>query len=456
MSNKQRNGTIESGILGLCVADALGVPVEFESRRKLRQNPVTDMRGYGTYNQPPGTWSDDTSMALCLLDSLANGLDYRDIADKFLSWLNNADYTPHGSVFDVGIVTSEAIHRYRQGGEPLKCGGASDRDNGNGSLMRILPLAFYLDALYGKDFIEDAEAVEIIHNVSSLTHAHKRSQIACSIYLSIANAIVNGDELDKAFEFSIYNVKKLYEQKKDFSHELKHYMRVFDYNSFKNLPEDSIDSSGYVVYTLEAALWCLLNTSNYESCVLKAVNLGGDTDTVAAIAGGLAGLLYGRDSIPAKWLEQIARLDYIKGLCTAFEEALRKMSARKLTSFIPYFENLSPDTAVKWDGGGKRDDGTIYLSYPVYDSKFMKFIDSFYHSSIVDYDYKNTLEKHYGDGEGINMHEIVKTADINQLKAILTECVRVERFCDGAWANYIKSDLFLDILRRLKNLTESN
>jgi ADP-ribosylglycohydrolase len=136
---------IFGGILGLAVADALGVPVEFQSRESLRRNPVTDMRGYGTYNQPPGTWSDDTSLTLCLMDSLAKkGFDsrfprpdYSDIMQRLLAWIDNAEYTAHGEVFDVGIATRKALHRFRNEIEPQVCGGTSERDNGNGSLMRI-------------------------------------------------------------------------------------------------------------------------------------------------------------------------------------------------------------------------------------------------------------------------------------------------------------------------------
>ena len=151
---------ILGGILGLAVGDALGVPVEFQSRESLRRNPVTDMRGYGTHNQPPGTWSDDTSLTLCLLDSLEKKCDeqwaivgdlpkpdYTDIMHKFLSWAYKGKYTAHNEVFDIGIATRKALQRFRDGTEPLRCGGTSEQDNGNGSLMRMLPIVFYLDAL---------------------------------------------------------------------------------------------------------------------------------------------------------------------------------------------------------------------------------------------------------------------------------------------------------------------
>ena len=306
-------GELFGGVIGLCIADAIGVPVEFCSRKELERDPVTDMRGYGTYNQPPGTWSDDTSMTLCLLDSLAGGLDYDDIMKKFLSWFNRGEYTPYGELFDIGIRTRKSIMNFAKGTPALQCGGASENDNGNGSLMRILPLAFYLKAHYGENYADNDEAFSIIHNVSALTHAHKRSLIACGIYLSVVECLFVADDIKSGVSAGLGKAKNYYGNNPDFAEELQHYGRIFA-DGFADLPQGEIKSSGYVVDTLEAALWCLLTTDSYRNCVLKAVNLGRDTDTVAAVAGGLAGLYY--KAIPDVWLAQIPRLDYIKQLCS--------------------------------------------------------------------------------------------------------------------------------------------
>ena len=346
---------ILGGILGLAVADAMGVPVEFQSRESLRRNPVTDMRGYGTHNQPPGTWSDDTSLTLCLLESLAkkgfnarwerdNNFpepDYTDIMQKFLSWEGKGKYTAHGKIFDIGNATRKALQRFKEGTDPLECGGTSENDNGNGSLMRILPLAFYLYTLVmnmGRDVPTNRAAsvlFNFIHNVSSLTHANKRSQIACGIYGLIGHFILLYASDDKtSLKRAINDGLKMakdgwYDENKRFVKELKHYNRIFD-TDFSKLPESEIKSSGYVVDTLEAALWCLLNTDNYKDCVLKAVNLGDDTDTVAAVAGGLAGMYYGVESIPNEWLNQLARRDYIEELCENFYRALNQYDGEEL------------------------------------------------------------------------------------------------------------------------------
>ena len=280
---------ILGAIMGLCVGDALGVPVEFASRKSLQSDPVTGMRGYGVHNQPPGTWSDDSSMALCLLDSLSRGLDYTDIMQRFVAWMYEGKYTPHGEVFDIGGITKRALFHFGREIEPLQCGGKSEFDNGNGSLMRILPLIFYLHSHYGyppKHLPESSENREkatdefftIIHNVSSLTHAHARSHIACGMYLSIARWLVQADlGLHLSIRMGICGAVKYYAEKEPYSGELQYFSRIRDRDflrEFALLPQEAIQSDGYVVHTLEAALWCLLNTDSYESCVLKAVNLG--------------------------------------------------------------------------------------------------------------------------------------------------------------------------------------
>lgn len=305
---------ILNGIMGLVVGDALGVPVEFHDRESLRLKPVTNMMGYGTYNKPPGTWSDDSSMALALLDSLKDGLNYKDIMDKFIAWFKNGEYTPFGDVFDIGIGTRKALQRYLVGTNPLESGGLSEYDNGNGSLMRILPILYYLQAKFGNDFIDNDGAFDIIHYISSLTHRHKRSQMACGIYISIASSIMTNVDLSLAIQSGIYDAMKYYMDKEEFKDELHYFTRIEDEN-FKDLPENQIKSGGYVVDTLEAAIWCLLNTNDYKSCVLRAVNLGRDTDTTGAVAGGLAGLRYGYESIPKEWINIIARRDYIENMC---------------------------------------------------------------------------------------------------------------------------------------------
>lgn len=353
---------IKAVMLGHAVGDALGVPVEGWSREELDKSPVTDMQGWGSYPVPEGCWSDDTSMALATLDSLKKGgIDYEEIMQNFAAWCTDDKYTPTGELFDIGKTCLNAILVYMNDKNPaLKCGFDDEHSNGNGSLMRIHPMALYL---YSKGMADD-DGMEIIHNTSELTHAHPRAKIACGIYamvlwellknpckLSIVNGInkardyykVKVKEKEKKEIKDMLNLSELSDREqnelvkmlwsgdeeksyKSFTKEFKIYdnmlvkricLEYFNRGNINNnlIPRDEIKSSGYVVDTLIAAIWCILTTNDYKSCVLKAVNLGRDTDTVAGVAGGLAGALYGIDSIPEKWLNTIKRKDYIEEMC---------------------------------------------------------------------------------------------------------------------------------------------
>ena len=442
-----------SGIMGLAVADALGVPVEFMERESLRKDPVLHMRSYGTYNQPKGTWSDDTSMTLCLVDSLSEGLDYNDIMEKFLDWFNKGKYTAFDEVFDIGIGTEKALSRFEKGAPPLECGGKTERDNGNGSLMRILPILYYIQATYGVEFNKDEEEIyEIIHNVSSLTHGHKRSQIACGIYISIAANLFGTRNLDTAIKSGIYNAMEYYKNQDSFLVELEHFNRLEE-EDFKDISIDEISSSGYVVSSLEAAIWCLLNTGNYKDCVLKAVNLGQDTDTIAAIAGGLAGLYYGYDQIPEEWLESLVKKEYIENLCNKLNSRMNRKSIEKLTTYIPYFEDATEESVCKWSKSEKVGDNTYTMSYPIYEDTLIEFIDEFHKTNLMIYNYLDTINK-----RGINgmdeMAESIADGDIELIRAILTGYVRQERFGDGLWADAVRDKVFLKILKRLDEIIE--
>lgn len=306
------NYNVKSVILGHAIADALGVPVEFCDRSEVDETPVTDMMGYGTYDYPEGSWSDDTSMSLCTLDSLSNGfINYDEIMRNFIKWLNDNEYTPTGEAFDVGRTCLKAIIVYAQTKNIETCGRTVEHSNGNGSLMRIHPMVLYL---HTKNELSLHEKIDIIHKTSALTHAHDRSKIGCGIYAFVLWELLN----NPVKESILSGLNKAKEYYKAYS-ELDKYSRIFD-KTFILTKRNDISSSGYVVSTLEAALWCLLTTNSYSECVLKAVNLGDDTDTVAAVAGGLAGALYGLDTIPEKWINVLKRKDYIEELC---EKALK-------------------------------------------------------------------------------------------------------------------------------------
>jgi ADP-ribosyl-[dinitrogen reductase] hydrolase len=290
---------ILSGLMGLCVGDALGVPVEFTSRAERVKSPVTSMLGYGTWNVPAGTWSDDSSLTFCLAECLCHGFSLEAIAHSFWRWYKKGYWTPYGEVFDIGGTTAEAIMRLDEGTPPLEAGGNTERSNGNGSLMRILPMAFCYKNL---DF---PELILRTHQVSCITHAHLRSQIACGIYISIAVYLLEGADPQTAYRQGIERIHEIYSAS-EYTSEMGHFARVLG-GEINYLPVEAIRSRGYVIDTLEASLWCLLNSSSYAEAVLKAVNLGDDTDTTGAVTGGLAGIYYGLENIPNEWIEQIAR-----------------------------------------------------------------------------------------------------------------------------------------------------
>jgi ADP-ribosyl-[dinitrogen reductase] hydrolase len=313
---------IHSALFGLAIGDALGVPVEFKSREYLSQNPVTDMIGFGTHNQPVGTWSDDSSLTFCLAEMLCGKYDLQNLANRFINWYDYAYWTAHGKIFDVGIATSRAISSLRNGVTPTMAGGTHEGSNGNGSLMRVLPLVFYI-----KD-LSIEQRFQRVKEVSSLTHAHIRSVIACFIYTEIALQLLVHQDKRKAYETAIkivndfLNSNAICSQKEiDLLHRiLGNAIGNYKIIHIQDYSEIEIQSSGYVLYSLEAAIWCLLKSNSYKETVLKAVNLGSDTDTTGAIAGGLAGLLYGYDSIPKEWIEVLARKDDIDDLCNRLEK----------------------------------------------------------------------------------------------------------------------------------------
>lgn len=236
--------------MGLCVGDALGVPVEFTSRAERIKSPVTSMQGYGTWNQPPGTWSDDSSLTFCLAECLCSEFSLDVIANSFWRWYNEAYWTAHGEVFDIGNTTLLAIMNWRQGSPPLQAGGKGENSNGNGSLMRILPMAYCYKSL------SFPELIERVHQVSCITHAHPRSQIACGIYISIAVFFLQGLPPQAAYLEGLKQVKSIYTIS-EFTSEMSHFARVFS-GDIAQLPLNEIRSGGYVIDTLEASLWCLL------------------------------------------------------------------------------------------------------------------------------------------------------------------------------------------------------
>jgi len=293
-------------IYGLAVGDALGVPVEFEARDSYS---LTEMIGYGTYHQPIGTWSDDTSLTLALMEYLGEKSDLSILMDKFVAY-RDGYLTPFGYCFDIGIATNEAIERYLSGISPEVCGGKDERSNGNGALMRISPLVFLLIKMSNL-----VEQVELIKKYTMVTHGHPRSIVASIIYLFLLKDMLFNNSLPKVLDSVQIELEEIFSQNSEYWEEYEnHYKEIFD-EEFYHKSRKEIKSTGYVVDTLKAFLWCIGTTNSFKDAVLKAVNLGEDTDTIGAITGTLAGAKYSFESIPKEWIEKIANKALIDEKC---------------------------------------------------------------------------------------------------------------------------------------------
>ena len=310
-----RRERILGGLWGSLVGDALGVPVEFKDRAAVQADPVKEMRGYGTHHQPPGTWSDDGALILCTVDSLTNSeFDTHDMGRRFVRWMNEGLWTATSEVFDIGMATTNALMRIANGTPAEEAGGRDEYSNGNGSLMRIIPVVLRFAAEPTETFSRR------IGRVSAITHGHERSRMACFLYGLVVRQLLLGCKPQPALSAPRADFTNLHGQSSEFSH----FRRILE-DDLASVPEEGIVSTGYVVHTLHASLWCLLTTTSYEACVLKAVNLGGDTDTTSCVAGGLAGVHYGLNAIPDKWRRAMACHDDVESLFTRFVEIIPQL-----------------------------------------------------------------------------------------------------------------------------------
>jgi ADP-ribosylglycohydrolase len=305
---------VVAALLGVAIGDAIGVPFEFKTRAEMQDNPATGMIGYGTHRQPKGTWSDDSSLTFCLAEALLDGYDLRKIAQRFVLWKNEAYWTARGRVFDIGTTTSKAITRLEEiltNNEIEALQGqknySEELENGNGSLMRILPLLFHIKGL------PIQEQFELIKEVSALTHRHIRAAMSCLIYLKLAEKILAKKDKVMAY-LETRTIIRAYWDRIDFPFaERIHFNKIIE-QDIRSIPIEELKSGGYVIEVLESSIWFFLQREDYEQTVLSIINLGHDTDTSAAIAGGLAGLYYGIDDIPQFWLASLARLEDIMDL----------------------------------------------------------------------------------------------------------------------------------------------
>ena len=284
---------IAGGLVGLLVGDALGVPYEFNSREAIPPALAIEFEPPEGFRRahagvPPGTWSDDGAQALVLLDSLlARGrLDVDHFAQGLVDWYETGFMAVDGAVFDVGIQTRAAIGRLKLGVPPLQAGAADELANGNGSLMRVLPLALWHDG-------SDERLIADAFDQSASTHGHVRAKLCCAFYCLWARRTLDGAE--DGWDLAAAAMRDTFPEGTSERAELDELV----------LPaKAAVKGSGYVVDSLHAARWANNGTS-YEAVVRAAISLGDDTDTTACIAGGIAGLRFGLDAIPSRWRDQL-------------------------------------------------------------------------------------------------------------------------------------------------------
>jgi ADP-ribosyl-[dinitrogen reductase] hydrolase len=288
-------------LLGLAVGDAVGTTVEFSARGCF--SPVTDMVGGGPFGLKPGEWTDDTSMALCLAESLAEcgGFDARDQMERYCRWWRKGHMSSNGRCFDIGITVSGALRKFEENGEPFS-GSIAPDTAGNGSIMRLAPVPIFV----GGDL---PETIRLARESSRTTHGAQECLDACHVLGVLLHYLLGGMKKEDALE-----------RLKSESVTSPAIRAVLD-GSYREKPEEKIRASGYVVHTLEAALWSSHRTSSFRDAILTAVNLGEDADTTGAVCGQIAGACYGTDGIPAGWLAKLAKREKIESLADGLGDA---------------------------------------------------------------------------------------------------------------------------------------
>lgn len=286
---------------GFIIGDALGVPFEFKTREEMKLSPVSTMTGWGSHNQPVGTWSDDTSMMLCVLENISEKGNATSLAVKFSKWFNHGDYSAHNEIFDIGNTTLAAIEQFNKGIPAMQCGKNIQHNAGNGALMRSIPYAFMHDFSRGNYWM-------VIEN--KITHANSLSNYCCNYYTKLIRSLAEGKNKTDATKTARGWLQFGWRITDDDCQEVQQpFQRLFG-SDFAKTEEHQIKSTGYVIETLEAVVWSFMNSTSYEDAVLKAVHLGGDTDTIAALTGALAAVYY--QQLPEAWKSSIVKHNWLE------------------------------------------------------------------------------------------------------------------------------------------------
>jgi ADP-ribosylglycohydrolase len=297
-------------LFGLAIADALGAPIEDNGPGSFA--PILDYRAADSRDLPAGAWTDDTSMALALADSITKvGWDLNDQARRYLAWCQSGDYSVNGSCFSIGMTTATALSRFQRTGDARTSGDPSEKASSNGSIMRLAPVSIrYADLFPG----QLDELVRLLMESSLPTHASPQCLSACAYMGLILAGLIHGIDRDKVLAADWEPLRRL-KQINALHSEVAEVVS----GSFRTKRPPQIVGSGYVVKSLEAALWAFHDAKDFREAVLRAVNLGDDADTTRAVCGQLAGACWGESGIPQEWRDGLARPEMI-------EKALRGLS----------------------------------------------------------------------------------------------------------------------------------
>ena len=301
------------GLICSAVGDALGLPVEFKTREELKDNPVLEMQGFGSHLAASGSWASSTSMIIALMESIreCGTVNQSDILHKLSRWLYLADYTVGSEIINPNATITQAIGRFKKGYTPDECGETFEFASDNGALARILPIAFLC---YNYN-IQGKQRYDLVKKVTRLTHATEKCILANMIFVNYACFLLEG-------YYPAVALQKLQQEDYSFFSEacVESFSRILKDN-LATLPEDAIQAHSDVIESLEAAIWSLVTTRNFEQALLRAVNLGHDTDYIGALTGGLAGLYYGIQGIPKRWQNQLRKLPELEAYADGFSKA---------------------------------------------------------------------------------------------------------------------------------------
>ena len=295
---------LRGALIGLAVGDALGAAVEFQPPGTFE--PVTGYRAGGPHGLAPGEWTDDTSMALALADSLANaGWDLNDQAHRYVRWWKQGEYSVNGRCFDIGISTRAALSRFNKDGDARCSGDSSERASGNGSIMRLAPVPMRYVSLFPSSIDELAR---LATESSLTTHASEQCLSACRYMALVLAGLLHGIDREEVLAPDWWPLLQL--AKLALLHPAVAEVAA---GSFRHKQPPEIKGSGWVVQSLEAALWAFHKADSFEEAVFQAVNLGDDADTTGAVCGQFAGAYWGESGVPQQWLDGLARRDLIEG-----------------------------------------------------------------------------------------------------------------------------------------------